>query len=227
MKRFLPFIIIAVVGVATVGGGTYFFRQQQARLAASTGAAPFVPEEGTKPGANPPHIRGDKTAPVTIEEFADFQCPPCGMLAATLHELEKEYQGKFRVVFRHFPLDGHANARPAALAAEAAAQQGKFWEMHDRIYQQQKVWSTVPDARPLFAQYAGELGLNVEQFNADVQKPETAQRVDADRERGLSLKVSATPSVFLNRQSVPFAQFTPAGLKDRIDAALKESQKKP
>jgi protein-disulfide isomerase len=226
-KRYLPFVLIILVALATVGVASYFYRTQQAQLAARTPAQQFVPEEGSKPGANPPRIRGDVTAPVTLEEFADFQCPPCGAVAGLLHQLEREYHGRLRVVFRHFPLDGHKHARPAALAAEAAGEQGKFWEMHDVIYERRNAWSTVDDARPLFVEYAREIGLDLDRFNTDLAKPELAQRIEADRERGTSIGVSATPTVFINRKSVHHTSFSLPGLRERIDAALKETEAKP
>jgi len=220
VKRYLPFILIAAVAVITAVAGTLFYhaKSEEARQAAAAEVLQIAP--GTKPGAAPPHLRGDRRAPVTIEEFADFQCPPCGLLAGMLHQLEEEYRGRLRIVFRHFPLDGHKHARLAAVSAEAAGQQGKFWEMHDLIYQHRTTWSTADDARPLFTQYAESLGLDMARFRADLDNPALIARVDADQERGHSVNVSSTPTVFLNNQPVPPASFSPPALRTLIDAAL-------
>ena len=107
------------------------------------------------------HVRGNPGAPVTLEEFGDFQCPPCGQFAGFAEELLKEYDSRLRVVFRNFPLPGHEHAREAAIAAEAAGFQGKFWEMHDTLYKEQTAWSKAPNTRELFESYAGTLGLNM------------------------------------------------------------------
>src|SRR2546421_7271583 len=90
-------------------------------------------------GAEPPHIRGNPDAPVTLEEFGDFQCPPCGQFAKFVDELLVEYQWQVRLVFRNYPLAAHQHALEAAQAAEAAGLQGKFWEMYDTLYREQKV----------------------------------------------------------------------------------------
>ena len=96
-------------------------------------------------GSESIHIRGNPNAPVTMEEFGDFQCPPCGSFAAFAGELLKEYDSRLRIVFRHFPLAAHEHAREAALAAEAAGLQGHFWEMYDVLYREQAAWSKAPE----------------------------------------------------------------------------------
>lgn len=218
-KRHLPFILIIAVAVGTGVAGTLFYRAKVAESARAQSAAEVLHiAPGTKPGAVPPHIRG--RGQVIIEEFADFQCPPCGTVATILHQLEEEYRGRLRIVFRHFPLDGHQHARLAARSAEAAGVQGKFWEMHDLIYQHRTIWSTETDARPHFTRFAETLGLDVVRFTADLDSPEVAARVAADQERGHSVKVSSTPTIFLNDQPVPPASFSPPGFRTLIDAAL-------
>ena len=168
------------------------------------------------------HIRGNANAPVTLEEFGDFQCPPCGSISGFLDELVKEYDPHLRIVFRNFPLEMHEHARAAAVAAEAAGLQGRFWEMHDVLYREQATWSKAGNARELFESYAGMIGLNLDQFKKDVEGEKARARVDSDRERANSLGVKITPDVFINdRQMSPNAR-TPDGLRAAIDAALKE-----
>ena len=223
MKRYLPFAIIALAAMIAIGAGTAIYRAKHARVQAAAAAAAEVaaslPTNG-KPGAKPPHMRGAANAPVTIEEFADFQCPPCGALSGVLHKLEQAYQGKVRMIFRHYPLQNHVHARPAALAAEAAGLQGKFWQMHDLLYQHRNVWSAAPNLRPFVDEYARTIGLDLVRFGSDLESEQTKARVAADRERADSLGVDRTPSVFINQRPIPFSSFDEAGLRKEIDAIL-------
>jgi protein-disulfide isomerase len=100
------------------------------------------------------HIRRRSDAPVTLVKFGDFRCPPCATLADPIDKLEREYRPRLRLVFRHLPFPNHQHAREAALVAEAAGLQGRFWEMHDLLYREQSVWSKAPDVGVLFNSYA-------------------------------------------------------------------------
>jgi len=218
MKRYLPFLIIALVAAATAGSGVMTYRAKVAAIAESEAKA-TASAPGAK-GAMPPRTRGQKMAAVTIEEFADFQCPPCASLSTIIQTLEQDYHGKVRVIFRHYPLPNHQHARPAAYAAEAAAMQGKFWEFHDLLYKTQSVWSKATEIRPLLTGYAATLGLDVNKFSADLDKPETSARINADQERAAALGVKQTPTLFVNNQVVPVASFNAEGLRAVIKAAL-------
>lgn len=168
------------------------------------------------------HVRGPVGAPVTLEEFGDFQCPPCGGLAGPLLEIEKDYGPKLRVIFRNFPFPIHQHALEAAYAAEAAGLQGRYWEMHDLLYQEQTNWSKAPDAKQLFVSYAKMLGLDLDRFEKDVAGPAVQARVAADQSRGKSLGVNATPAIFVNNNGVSPKSLNPNALRAAIDAALKE-----
>jgi len=138
-------------------------------------------------------MRGSPMAPVTIVEFSDFQCPYCGEAHPILHRLLREYEGRIRLVFMHYPLDGHVNSMPAARAAVAAENQGKFWEMHDQLFEHQG------ELEPSeLSGYAERLGLDVARFERDIQAEETQRRVDADKAIGRRLGVAGTPSIFVN-----------------------------
>jgi protein-disulfide isomerase len=222
MNRYLPFALIALVAAVALGSGTAIYRTKHARIEAAAAAAAELASQPTngKPGAKAPHIRGAAKAAVTIEEFADFQCPPCGTLSGVLKNLEKAYAGKVRMVFRHYPLQNHVHAGPAALAAEAAGLQGKFWEMHDLLYQHRAAWAAAPSLRPFVDSYAQSLGLDLARFANDLEGEQTKARVAADRERADSLGVDRTPSVFINQRPIPFSSFDEAGLRKEIDALL-------
>lgn len=217
MKRYLPFIIIAAVAITAVGAGAALYRIKHERIAAAN--VNVGDPAGAKPGAQPARVRGSAKATVTVEEYADFQCPPCGGLSGVVKELEKKYGEQLRIVFRHYPLKMHANAVPAALAAEAAGLQGKFWEMHDQLFQNQAGWSKAPNPRALFAGYATTIGIDPERFAKDMDNEKLKARVAADQERANSLGVSQTPTVFINGEKLPSQSLSTPGLQAAIEAA--------
>jgi protein-disulfide isomerase len=221
MKRYLPFIIVAVVALATLGSAAMLYRANRPHLVA-------IPEDkklAGKSGDDSMHIRGNPDAPVTLEEFGDFQCPPCGSFSVFVHELVKEYDSRVRLVFRNFPLKTHEHAREAALAAEAAGLQGRFWEMHDLLYREQANWSRAPNVRELFESYAGMIGLDLDQFKKDMDGEEVRARIDSDRQRGESLGVKVTPTLFINDRPLDQKDKNPEGIRAEINAALeKKSQ---
>jgi protein-disulfide isomerase len=119
--------------------------------------------------------------------------------------MHKEFGDRLRITFREFPLvPAHRHALAAASAAEAAGMQGKFWEMHDLLYEHQNDWKDAFDVRPIFEGYAKEIGLNMERYQRDVASDQVAQRIFLDGKRGHSLGVKGTPTVFLNGREVPF-----------------------
>jgi protein-disulfide isomerase len=221
MKRYLPFVIVVVVALATFGSGAMLYRAKLPQLK-------NIPESqrlAAKSGGESVHIRGNPDAPVTLEEFGDFQCPPCGQFAGFVEELRKEYDSRLRLIFRNFPLSAHEHAREAALAAEAAGFQGKFWEMYDTLYREQAAWSKAPNARELFESYAGTIGVNLDQFKKDVDSDKARQRVDSDVALADSLGIKVTPTLFINNHPVDQKDKNPEGIRAEINAALQEKSK--
>ncbi|MEO5722697.1 MAG: thioredoxin domain-containing protein [Chthoniobacterales bacterium] len=213
MKRFLPFLIILVIAVLALGAGTALFRAKR--------EVPFAPIPGelqsANPGAVPPHFRGPPAAPIVLEEFADLQCPPCSFLAAALKKLEHDYEGRIRVVFRQFPLPMHEHAVEAARAAEAAGAQGKFWEMTDLLYENQVLWTKETSVTAIFEEYAQKIGLDLARFKIDCEDNKLLGRIGLDNQRGISLGVTSTPTLFINNQRVPQQSMHDAGLRAAID----------
>jgi protein-disulfide isomerase len=221
MKRYLPFVIISVVALATVGGGAVMYRAMQPHLL----GAPQKPDQaGENPAAM--HIRGNPKARVTLEEFGDFQCAPCGLVASLADDLVTEYQPNLRLVFRNFPLEKHKHAGEAALAAEAASLQGKFWEMHDLLYREQRDWIGASNVRELFHEYAKKLGLNLEQFEKDLTGEQVKAAIAADMGRGKSMGVTGTPAFFVNGRGLTPSERSRDGLRAVIDAELKATATK-
>lgn len=216
MKRYLPFVIVVVVALATLGSGAMLYRVKHEQLQ----ALPQGNAVSGSSGSESMHIRGNPDAPVTLEEFGDFQCPPCGSFAKFTEELLKEYDSRVRIVFRHFPLSAHEHAREASLAAEAAGLQGHFWEMYDVLYREQAAWAKAPNARELFESYAGTIGLNVDQFKKDMDGEQAKERVESDQARGQSLGINLTPTIYINGQPVDAKDKNPEGVRAEINAAL-------
>jgi len=216
-KRFLPLVIILAVAAVAVGAGVVLYRANSETL-----FAPIAGElAASNPGAKPPHFRGAVKATVVLEEFADLQCPPCGTISGVLKKLEQEYTGRLRIVYRQFPLPMHNYAMDAAQAAEAAAIQGRFWEMSDLLFQNQNAWSKADNVQPIFEQYATTIGLDLAQFKADLGKRDLLDaRIKADQDRGHAMEVTGTPTLFLNNQRVPQQSMSEPGLRTAIDAVL-------
>jgi protein-disulfide isomerase len=210
-------------------------------------AAATAPVPAT--GSESLHIRGGANAPVTLEEYGDFQCIPCAQLFPILAKVEEEYGEQLRVVFRHKPLHKHEHAVLAARAAEAAGLQGRFWEMHDLLFQNSLRWTkgvdgVGPDATPsrrlestvlameievrdVFTSYAERLKLDVERFKTDMDTSEIKARVDSDSARGDKLGIDRTPTIYINGHLLPYASITSAGIHAAIDAELNGQRQPP
>jgi len=145
--------------------------------------------------------KGPKNAPLTVVLFSDFQCPFCSRVEPSITELEKTYAGKVRVAWKNFPLSFHNNAKPAAEAAMAANEQGKFWEMHDILFKNQQAL----DAASL-EKYAKQIGLDMSKFKAAVDSHKYSAQIEADIKQGSSLGVQGTPASFLNGHFINGAQ---------------------
>lgn len=163
---------------------------------------------------------GSESAKVVIVEFADFQCPACRAANPTIKQLLSEYPENVAFVYRYFPLPMHKNAKVAAYVAEAAGRQGKFWEMHDMLYENQEEWTESDDPMPLFIGYAGEIGLDTDKVSQDAESQEVKDKVDSDSKDGTMLGVGATPTFFVN--GIPAFQGVPnyQEIKTLIDSEL-------
>jgi len=150
--------------------------------------------------------KGPAGAKVLLTEFSDFQCPSCRYARPIVEELLKQYDGKVRFVFRHYPLNQHSRARDAALAAECAARQGKFWAMHDLLFDKQDEWTNAPDLGAQFAGYAQTAGLDAGSFAACISRPDTMSAVDRDVREGDAWQVTSTPTLFVGHRRLAGAR---------------------
>jgi protein-disulfide isomerase len=173
---------------------------------------PAQPVQNVSPDDDP--ARGAANAPVTIVEFTDFQCPACAAMHPVLEEVLKSYGDKVRFVVRDFPLNQHENAQKAAEAANAANEQGKFFEYIALLFQRQKALDV-----PSLKKYASELGLNRTRFDAALDRGTYAAEVQRDIEDGEMYGVGSTPTIFIN--GVQLRVLTADGLREAIDRAAK------
>ncbi len=206
--------------IAALGGA--LAKGQPAPEAAA--APPAPPRRGPDPAKvyavntqGSPAKGGPSNAAVTLVEFSDFQCPFCSRVTDTLDQIEESYGDKVRIVFKHLPLRMHSRAPLAHAAAEAANRQGKFWQMHDRIFANQR---ELTEAK--YLEYAGQIGLDMDQFKQDMASASVKARVDADKAEAERLGVTGTPGFFVNGYFLsgakPFSEF-----KRLIDAQLAKS----
>jgi len=222
MKRLLPFLIIAVVLAAALVVGWMVFRSSR-----HSGTATNTNPGLEAPGAEPPHVRGNPNASVTLEEFADFQCGACGAYYPELKKIESEFGDRLRVIFRERPLvPPHEHALIAAQAAEAAGLQNRFWEMHDKLYENQKLWAEVKDVVPMLVDYAKQIGLDTDRFMRDLNGEAVAARIFQDGKRSHALGVNSTPTFFVNGKEAKDDSWKPEGLRAMINEALREASKK-
>ncbi len=149
------------------------------------------------------HVEGNGKSGVTLVEYGDYQCPYCEQYYPVVKQVAAEFNDQIKFQFRNYPLVSiHQNAFAGARAAEAAAAQGKFWQMHDLLYDNQQQWSESSSPTQYFQQYAKQLGLNVDQFNKDYSSNKVNDAINADKAAGDKLNIQGTPTFFLNGKQI-------------------------
>lgn len=230
-KSGVPMAIIGLVLLLAVVGGAWYYSTMKttttpkANTSSATAAkTPGIPVNAPI-GAQPPNLAGSSAASVTIEEFADFQCGSCAAAHPTMNEIKAMYGSRIRFIFRHYPLAiaAHDKSYDAAVTAEAAGMQGKFWDMQNLLFTNQQAWTANPNYKQMWNEYAQKIGLEMAKFQDDVIGLAAKGRVNADLERGRALSVNSTPTIFLNGVSVPFKDVTVSGMKALVDAELQKS----
>jgi protein-disulfide isomerase len=209
-------------------------QQQQPVAQAPGGMAP-----GQQPGAAPQPTKvaavnidgaptkGKADAPVTMVEFADFQCPFCGRFVTdSLQQIMKKYvdTGQVKFVYEQYPLPFHPNAQPAAMAAECANAQGKFWPMHDKLYATQTTWESQDSAavKNKFKQYAAGLGLNAQSFNSCLDSSKYSDKIQKESSQGAQYGVSGTPTFYIGNQKAGYTQIVGAQPVTSFDQLIKQ-----
>lgn len=200
--------LILIVGAAFLLGNPQKTEQETVKADGKT----LVKENSQKLGSS--------SAKVTLVEFGDYQCPACGAVHPVTKQLIEEYEGKLQFVYRHFPLPMHKNAVVAAQAAEAAGEQGKYFEMHDMLFENQEAWSEDNEPVKIFATYAEKLELDVSKFTDSIAKKVSVEKINADTDDGIRLGVNSTPTFFINGEK-QVGGLSYSAFKEKIDAALK------
>lgn len=147
-------------------------------------------------------IKGDKTAKVVVIEYSDFECPACAAYSKYIDDITKEFGKHIVFAYRHYPLSIHENSKPAAYAAEAAGLQGKFWEMHDKLFTYQNTWNKQKNPEETFNKFAKDLGLDVEKFKTDYQSNAVHENVETDLASAEKNKLTYTPTIFINGKQI-------------------------
>lgn len=219
--KFVLGIIIATILV--IIGGVFYVN----KTGSSSSSDPNVSQEDQKllEVVSDDYIKGNKDASVTFIEYLDFECEACGSYYPLIKQLEEEFKNEVRFVNRYFPLTGHKNGMTSALAVEAAAKQGKYWEMHDILFENQKSWGEKQSPDPtIFEVFAKQIGLDINQFKKDVASQEVKDRVNRDKDSGTKLGISGTPTFFLNNEKIPNPK-NPEDFKTFIQAAILKAAK--
>jgi protein-disulfide isomerase len=172
--------------------------------------------------ANPlDNIKGNASATVSVIEYSDFQCPACRSYYLVMRQMQVEFGEEVLFVFRNFPLSNiHANTEFAARAAEAAGKQGKFWEMHDLLFEKQDEWARVANVEPIFESYADLIGININQFTIDWQSKDVKEFVAAQKNSAEKLGLQGTPTFFVNGKQIQNPTSITA-FREIINTALK------
>ena len=234
----VPIVIIALVLILTVGGIAWLYSTSKSptavansssnRTNANTARTPAAPINAP-PGASPVYAIGQPTAAVTVEEFADFQCPSCSVAHPVMKDVQAAFAGNknVRFIFRHLPLTIHDKAYDAAAVVEAAGMQGvpKFWSMLDQLMTNQQAWASAPNYRELWKGYAEKIGLDIPKWENDASGMGTRGRVDLDIQRARALGVSSTPTVYINNKPVAFADVNVPTMRQLIEAEIEQTAK--
>jgi len=202
------FLIIVLVAVAVIGGGAMLKKDSKSN---TTTASPTN------------HTFGSGSTGVVLKEYGDFQCPGCGAFFPIVKEVKEKYKDKITFQYVHFPLSQiHQNALSAHRAAEAAGNQGKFWEMHDLLYNNQNTWKSSTLVSRDFESYAQQLGLDMTKYKTDYASAQTNNIIQADIKTGQDLKVTGTPTFFIDGKQVEDNNSisTVATFSAAIDAAI-------
>jgi len=207
----VAWIIFTVVIVALIGGLVVYSRATSPSLDVSTVDTNNILAASDQNGQIGDQVLGNKDSKVILVEYGDFQCPSCADAHPQIKEAMELYKDRVAFVYRNFPLTAiHPNARAAAAAAEAAGLQGKYWEMHDSLYENLQSWQTLSgtERTDTFVAFARQLQLDTEKFTTDLASAEINRKISFDQALGKKVGVTSTPSFFLNGEAFSTADST-------------------
>lgn len=199
--KFLGIILIATL-VLLFGGIFLLTKQGLSPVVEETAVLPIDYSKGQKIGSD--------SAKVKLVEFSDLECPACAAAEPYVKKVRSDYPEQVQLIYRHFPLPQHTHSRQVAIFAEAATEQGKFWEMHDKLFDTQAQWTTLPEkeAAVFFLNLAKDLNLDKDKLSKALEDPKTKARVDGDEAESRRLGVNSTPTFFLNGRKLNLQSFS-------------------
>ncbi len=217
--------IFGAICIAIFGILIYQKSQDDSSVDVSNIDAAKVVTKEKQQGGIEDHVFGTDSQKVVLVEYGDFQCPGCGSLYPKLHTVKEKYKDQLTFVFRNFPLTSiHPNALVAATAAEAAGLQGKWWEYHDKLFENQSDWSNLNanNREAKFEAYAKDLGLNTETFTKDLSSKKIIDKIDRDRKLGKKAGADSTPTLILNGKKLAQGQWT---TEEKLEETIREAIK--
>ena len=215
-KRFLIVLLICVLGLV----GVYVLTSKK-----DSGSANNSNSDNKSSLSN--NVKGENSKGVVLVEYGDFQCPACAGYHPIIKQVVEKYNKEIKFQFRNFPLQQiHQNARAAARAAEAAGKQGKYWEMHDTLYEQQQTWEQSTAVNAIFEGYATQLGLDIAKYKSDFGSSAVNETINADFAEGTRLGVNSTPTFFLQDKKLEDPPRDVEGWNKLIDQAIKDAEAK-
>ena len=204
---------ILIITVVLLFGGIFLLtRKDSSKAVAGATVSQIDYSKGQKIGSS--------SAKIKLVEFSDFQCPACAVAGSYTKKLRVTYSDQIQFIYRHFPLPQHIHARSAAILAEAAGEQGKFWEMHDRLFETQEQWSKLASSTAFFMDLAKQLGLDEVKVEQALKESAFKSEIDSDIAEGQSLGVNFTPTFFINGRKLTLRTF------EDLNTAVAEELKK-
>lgn len=199
------FLIITVTTLLVLGGGIFLMSKPAGPPTTNTVDSSILLPQGvykTSGFVNGEYLPASSSAAITLVEFGDYECPACGIYEPYVKKILTDFPGKVTYVFRNYPLPQHKNAPISSYAVEAAGIQGKYWEMHEKMFVNQSAWSGLSDPSGVFVSYAKDLGLNVDQFTSDMNSKKVKDIVQRDTSDGNTVKLTETPTFYINDTKV-------------------------
>ncbi len=205
-------VVSIIVMIIVVVGGFLWLTKPKAKTVTPSGDSTIASN----------HIKGKGAKGVTLVEYGDFQCPACGSYYPIVKSLVEKYQADIFFQFKNNPLESlHQNARAGSRAAEAASIQGKFWEMHDSLYENQKSWESSSDPLTLFTQYAKQIGItDITKFTTDYKSAAVNSAINADLQSGKKYNITGTPTFILDGKKLVSNPNSSEAFNKIIDAAI-------
>jgi len=200
----IKWIVFALVSVGFVAGLVIYSNSTQKAALPDNVDAYAIQAANDYNGNIADHSYGNTDSKITLIEYGDYQCPGCGNINPTIQKIIEDYKDSIRYVFRNYLLSYHANSKAAAATAEAAGLQGKYWEMHEKLYSAQSDWEylDVNERTDYFVKLAGSLGLDTDKFTKDLASAAVSDKIAYDVALATKSKLSSTPSFYLNGTAI-------------------------